>query len=93
MRQIAEDQVDLDVSRQPHARRRADEDHADQAVGRDLLGPGVAVVEDIAGEELQEHAQRHDPEDRECHPILERVRTEIDLGHRLGLEGAGDLVS
>src|SRR6478735_9259521 len=48
MRQIAEDQVDLDVARQPHAHCRADEYHADQAVGRDLLGPGVAIVEDIA---------------------------------------------
>src|SRR6266567_2488851 len=54
VRQIAVDQVDLDVPRQPHAHRGADEDHADQAVGRDLLGPGVAVVEDVAGEELEE---------------------------------------
>src|SRR4029078_9450160 len=70
MRQIAEDQVDLDVARQPHANLRADEYHADQAVGRDLLGPGVAIVEDIAGEELQENRQRHDAEDRERQPVL-----------------------
>src|ERR1700712_4392649 len=39
MRQIAENQVDLDVPRQPHAHRGTDEDDADQAVSRDLLGP------------------------------------------------------
>src|SRR6267142_2836139 len=52
--------------------RVADKDHADQAVGRNLLGPGVAVVEDVAGEELQEDAQRHDPEDRERQPVFHR---------------------
>src|SRR6185436_7743787 len=40
MRQIAEQKIDLDVPRQPHAHRRSDENHTDQAVGRDLLGPG-----------------------------------------------------
>src|SRR5882757_2837060 len=62
MRQIAKHQIDLDMPRQAHAHRRADKHHADQAIGRDLLGPGVAIVEDVAGEELQEDAQRHDPE-------------------------------
>src|SRR5207302_929456 len=77
MLQIAEDQIDLDVPRQSHAHRRAHEDHADQAVGRDLFRPGIAVVEDIAGEELQEHRQRHDPEDREREPVFRGVLTEI----------------
>src|SRR5450631_4235622 len=57
MRQIAEQEIDLDMPRQPHAHGGADKHHADQAIGRDLLGPGVAVVEDVTGEELQEHAQ------------------------------------
>src|SRR6266699_1654550 len=33
MRQIAEHQVDLDMPRQPHAHRRPQKHHADQAVG------------------------------------------------------------
>src|SRR5260221_7448899 len=49
MRQVAGNQVDLDVARQTYAHRRADEHHPDQAIGRNLLGPCVAVVEDIAG--------------------------------------------
>src|SRR5438445_4273764 len=92
MRQIPEDQIDLDVPRQPHAHRRADKHHADQAVGRDLFGPGVTVVEDIAGEELQEHRQRHDPEDRERKPVFRAVLTEIGALGDLVLKGVGDLV-
>src|SRR3954469_2848574 len=92
MRQIAVDQIDLDVPRQPHAHRGADEDHADQAVGRDLLGPGITVVEYVAGEELEEDGERHHPEDRQRDPVLESVDAEIDLGCRLLLEGVGDLV-
>src|SRR5258708_3654039 len=92
MRQIAEQQIDLNMPRQPHAHGRADKHDAHQAIGRDLLGPGVAVIEDIAGEELQEDAQRHDPEDRKRDPIFERVGAKIDLGYGLFLEGAGDLV-
>src|SRR6266550_1697529 len=43
-RQIAVHQIDLDMPRQPYAHGRADKHHADQAIGRDLLCPGVAVV-------------------------------------------------
>src|SRR5450631_2292252 len=92
IRQIAIDQVDLDVPRQAHAHRGPQKYHADQAVGRDLLGPGVAVVEDIAREELQKDAQRHDPEDRQRQPVLGRILAEIGGLGRLLLEGMGDLV-
>src|SRR5438552_889806 len=91
--QIAEHQIDLDMPRQPHAHRRSQKDHADQAIGRDLLGPGIAVVEDVAGEELQEDAQRHDPEHDERQPVLDRILTEVGALGRLLLERMSDLLS
>src|SRR5436190_3284048 len=48
----------------------ADEGDAHQAVAGDLLGPGEAVVQDVAGEELQEDDETERPEQRESQPIL-----------------------
>ena len=87
-RQVVVEHVDLDVARCAHAHDRAEEDHHDQAVDGDLLRPGKAVVQHVAGEELQEDAERHAPEDRERHPVLDRVVREIDR-RRLLLEGLG----
>ena len=47
-------QLDRDVGVAARHHRAADEHDPHQAVARDLLGPGEAVVEHIAGEELQE---------------------------------------
>ena len=46
---------------------------AHQAVARDLLGPGQAVVEDVAGEELQEDDEGERPEQHEREPVLRMV--------------------
>jgi hypothetical protein len=65
----------VDVPAEPDAHRRTDEHDRDQAVGRDLLGPGEGIVEDIAREELEEDRETHQPEDREARPVLKAVRT------------------
>src|SRR5262249_22193670 len=41
-----------------------------QAIARDLLGPGQAVIEDIAREELQEDNEGKRPEDNEGNPVF-----------------------
>ena len=74
-RQVAVQQVDLDVVVLGDADRRADEDRADQQVARDLLGPRGRVVEDVAREELVEDRRRRGartaparPSPRSCVP-------------------------
>src|ERR1044072_2786867 len=63
-------QLDRDVGVAPRHHRAADEHDPHQAVACDLLGPGKAVVEDIAGEELQEDDEGERPEDRKRDPVL-----------------------
>ncbi|MOA03393.1 hypothetical protein D3C78_1228970 [compost metagenome] len=75
--------IHLDVTRHANAHDRAQKHHADQAVDGDFLRPGVAVVEHVAGEELKEHAARHQPEKAERDPVLECIDLEINLGRRL----------
>ena len=58
--------------------RDADEDHADQEVAGDFLGPRGRVVERVAGEELVEDGDREDPEEKERDPGLEGVMREVD---------------
>ena len=77
-RQIVVEHVDMDVARHAHAHDGAQEDHDDEAVDGDLLGPGKAVVQDVAREELQEDAERHAPEHGERDPVLHRVARQID---------------
>ena len=48
----------MDVPRRAHAHGGPEEDHDYQRVDGDLLGPGQAVVQRVAGEELQEDAER-----------------------------------
>ena len=71
-RQQAIEEVDVDVAIGPHRRRHADEDHADQQVARDLLGPRRGVVEHVACEELVEDVRP--PESRRSR-TLSRPRT------------------
>ena len=49
-----ESKLDRDMGVAARDHRAADEHDPHQAVARDLLGPGQAVVEHIAREELQE---------------------------------------
>src|SRR4029077_3680224 len=48
----------------------ADEHDPHQAIARDFLGPRQAVVEHVAGEELQKDDEGERPEDHEREPIL-----------------------
>src|SRR5262249_26342433 len=59
--------------------RATDEYHPHQSVARDLLGPGQAVIENIAREKLQEDDEGERPKERECKPIF-RVVLDHDLG-------------
>src|SRR5262245_21617354 len=54
----------------PLHHRAADEHNPHQAIARDLLGPGQAVIEDIAREELQEDDEGERPEDDEGNPVF-----------------------
>src|SRR5205814_3629146 len=51
--QIAIRDVYLDMAVEPNQIRDADEDHADEEVECDFLGPGGRVVERVAGEALE----------------------------------------
>ena len=62
-----------------------------QEVDRDFLGPGEAVVEHVAGEELDEDRQRHGPEHELGDPVLDRVAGKIDRLHLI-FEGVGDFL-
>ena len=62
-----------------------------QEVDRDFLGPGEAVVEHVAGEELDEDRKCHGPEHELGNPILDRVAGKIDRLHLL-FEGVGDFL-
>jgi hypothetical protein len=69
------DDVHANMAAASHAHHGAEEHDQDEAVGRDLLGPAQAVVEDVAGEELQDQADDDAPEDCEARPVLDRVGT------------------
>ena len=69
-RQQVRQQHDGDMGIAARHHGAADERHAHQAVAGDLLGPGQAVVEDVAGEELQEDDEGERPEQRKRQPVL-----------------------
>jgi hypothetical protein len=50
-----------------------------QAITRDLLGPGQAVIEHIAREKLQEDDEGKRPEDDESNPVF-RVMLDLHRG-------------
>ncbi len=91
-RQETKQKVDLDVARQPNTHRRAPKHDHHQAIGGDLLGPPVGVVQHVAGEELQEDGERHEPEQRQREPVLDGIDAEIGFWRRL-LESVRDLVA
>ena len=62
----------------PRHHRAADEHHPHQPIARDLFGPGQAVIEHIAREELQKDDEGEAPEDHEREPVL-RVMLDDDL--------------
>src|SRR6186997_2549837 len=72
------EKLDRDVRIAPRHHRAADEHDPHQAVARDLLGPRQAVVEHVAGEELQKDDEGESPEDRESDPVF-RVMLDDDL--------------
>ncbi|KAG1235539.1 hypothetical protein G6F68_018911 [Rhizopus microsporus] len=76
----------------PHAHRRAQEHHADQAVHRQLFGPGVGIVQYVAGEELQEAQHRHRPEHGQADPVFGLVTRQADLVMVGLFEALDDLV-
>src|SRR5690606_25427876 len=77
-RQIFVDDVDLDMAGDAHTHDRPQKHHHDKAVNGDFFRPGVGIVEDIAREELQEHAGCHQPEHGQGDPVLESIYAEID---------------
>jgi hypothetical protein len=89
--QEAVDEVHLDVAGQAHAHGGAPEHHHHQGIARQFLGPGEAVVQHVAGEELGEDEARHGPEDDERHPVLQAVDGEVHGG--LLLEGLGQFLA
>src|SRR5262245_7785393 len=72
------EQLDRDMGVAPGDHGAADEHDPHQTVARDLLGPGQAVIENIAREELQEDDEGERPEDDEGDPVFRIV---LD-GHR-----------
>ena len=73
------EQLDGDMRVAPRHHGAADEHHPHQAIARDLLGPGQAVVEHVAREELQKDDEGERPEHHEGEPVL-RVMLDHDLG-------------
>jgi hypothetical protein len=82
--------IDMDVARNAHAHGGAEKDDDDQRVDGDLLGPGKAVVQRIAREELQEDTDDHAPEHGERDPVLDAVVRQVNVYRHL-FEGVGDL--
>ena len=62
-----------------HGHDRAEEGHSDQEITRDLLGPAERIVEDVAGEELQEDHDRKRPEDDEDEAVVPPEIGQVDL--------------
>src|SRR5262249_49892992 len=71
-------QLDGDVRIAPGDHRATDEHDPHQTVARDLLGPGEAVVEHVAREELQKDDEGERPEEHEGNPIF-RIVLDHDL--------------
>ena len=81
-RQLAVEELDVDVRVPAHAHRRADEADDDQQVAGDLLGPRRRVAEHVAGEELVEDVERQQPEEGEREPVLPAVARQVDRPRR-----------
>src|SRR5690606_5378508 len=60
--QVFVDDVDLDMAGDAYAQDRPQENHHDKAVDGDFFRPCIGVVENVAREELHEHAGGHQPE-------------------------------
>ncbi|MNV74483.1 hypothetical protein D3C71_1677050 [compost metagenome] len=75
-----------------HTHGGAQEHHADQAIHRQFFGPGIGVVQHVAGEELQEDQHRHRPEHRQANPVFGLVAGKADFMVVGFFEAVDDLV-
>ena len=76
---------DADVGAAPHGTRAADEGEHHQQVAGHFLGPGHAVIERIAGEELGEDEPGGGPEQDQAHPILRPVIAQAEFSQIIGI--------
>jgi hypothetical protein len=77
---------------QAHAHGRTHEHNHDKAIRGNFLSPGVAVVEHVTREKLQEHAQRHEPEHGERDPVLNGVVAQMHIRNGGLIESLGQFV-
>jgi hypothetical protein len=68
---VAVEKIHLDVVVLGHAYGRAYEDHGDQLITRDLLGPRGRVVENVTRDELVQHRGAQHPEKSQRHPAFD----------------------